>query len=251
MTAMKKWVLGAVVAALGVLGIGIVGIGLFMLTDCCTPVNRSLPVYTHDQTESAHPWYRHSTVTCGSAVYVHDFEEAALLLASYDPTNAIGRAPFGNALVCFIEGQKPTDYIAVDCGSEMPAFAVYRRLDHPPFDWRHAQFKRMEFTGRIGRTENKRTTDPALMADLVRTLSEGTPTTLLLPVAVTGSNVCGVHLYSDQLPGLIFCPEVYCDESGPVYVAESMAAEFTNRTARFHARWIPAGPQFSTWVQTP
>ena len=67
---------------------------------------------------------------------------------------------------------------------------------------------------------------------------------------MTGSNICGVHLYSDQLPGLVFCPQVYQDGLGVVYVAESMAAEFTNRTARFHALWITASPQFTAWVQT-
>ena len=252
MTAVKKWlIVVAAIAALSVLGIGVVIVGLFKSADCCAPAHQSLPVYIHDQTNSVHAWYRHSTATCGSAVYVNDFEEASLRLVHYDPTHASGRAPVGNALGCSSDGQQPTDYIAVDCGSEMPAFSVYRRVDHPPFDWRHARFQQMEFVGRMNDSDHQRTTDPALMADLIRTLAEGTPTTLPLPVAMTGSNICGVHLYCDQLPGLVFSPQVYQAGLGTVYVAESMGTEFTNQTIRFHARWIPATPLFTAWIQKP
>jgi hypothetical protein len=215
------------------------------------PAHLLLPKYSLEQTDSSQPWYRRTTVHFQSAVYVNDFEDYSVLLANPVPANAIGRAPFGNSLVCSIPGQNPSDYIAVDCGSEMEAYEVFRNAQRPPFDWRHAKFQAMEFTGIIGRTEHKRTTDPALMADVVRTLSEGTPTTLPLPAAVTGSNICGVCLSSDELPGLIFCPSVYRDQAGPVYLAESIGVEYGNRTQKIHARWIPASPLFTQWVQTP
>jgi hypothetical protein len=263
MMSQKKWLIVAIVgAALCLVAVGAVVIGL-VVWHVVMPVDRSLPVYTHQQTDSTHLWYRRSTVTCGSAVYVNDYEEASLLLVYPEPIKAIGRAPFGNALICAIDGQKPTDYIAVDCGSEMPAYEVFRNVKSPVFDWRKAKFQAMEFaannsgvssdsaSGMIGRAEHKRTTDPALIADVVRTLSAGTPMTAELPVSMTSSNLSSVHLFSDELPGLKFCPEVYRDAAGPVYLAESMAAEFTNRTVKFHARWIPVSPLFTQWVQTP
>jgi hypothetical protein len=251
MMSKKKWLIVALVgAAAGVVAVGALVIGLVVWHDEM-PADPLLPVYTLEQTDSTHPWYRRTTVTCGSAVYVNDFEDYSVLLANPVPTHAIGRPPFGNSLVCSIPGQSPADYIAMDCGSEMPAYEVFRNVNRPPFDWRHAKFQALEFAGMIGHTEHKRTTDPALIADVVRTLSEGTPTTLPLPVAMTGSNICGVYMDCEQLPGLVFCPEVYRDASGPVYLSESFAVEFTNRTQRIHARWIPARPLFTKWVQTP
>jgi hypothetical protein len=212
---------------------------------------RLLPVYAHGQTDSTHPWYRRSTATCGSAVYVNDFEESALQLGFPAPTNAIGRASFGNALVCAIDGQSTNHYIAVDCGSEMEAYAVFRNVKHAPFDWRRAKFQSMECAGNIGRTNHKRTTDPALIAEVIRTLRDGTPTTAAIPVLMTSANLSGAHLFSDELPGLMFCPHISRDGTGAIYLAESMGQEFTNRTVRFHAHWIPAGPLCTQWVQTP
>jgi hypothetical protein len=251
MTPKKKWLIGAaVVVAAVLLAVGALVVIAWIQFDEVPPQYRSLPVYVHDQTDSTHRWYRRSTATCGSAVYVNDFEESPLLMQR-SPTNAIGRAPIGNALVCSIEGQSPQHYIAVDCGSEMPAFEVFRLAKQPPFDYRQAKFQAIEFTGVIGRTEHKRSTDPALIAEVVRTLSEGTPTTTELPASMGSKNITGLHMFSDELPGLMFCPRVYHGEAGAIYLAESMGAEFVDRTAKFHARWIPAGPLFTQWAQTP
>ena len=251
MTPMKKWlIVGAVVAAAGLLAVGGLVMWAWIKFDEVPPQNRSLPVYVHDQTDSTHPWHRRSTATCGPAVYVNDFEESALLM-QHSPTNAIGRAPIGNALVCSIEGQSPQDYIAVDCGSEMPAFEVFRNTQRPAFDYRHAKFQALEYTGIIGRTEHKRAADPALITEVVRTLSAGTPAPTELPASMASTNITGLYLFSDELPGRIFCPRVYRGAAGAIYLAECMGSEFTNRTVQFHARWIPAGPLLTQWLQTP
>ena len=251
MTTKTKWLIaaGAVVAA-GLLAVGAVVIGFFVLER--VPARfRSLPTYSLEQTDSTHPWYRRTTVHFNSAVYVNDFEDYPIWLAYPVPTNAIGRAPFGNSLVCSVPGHNPADYIAVDCGSEMEAYEVFRNVNRPPFDWRRAKFQAMEFAGTMVHAEHKRTTDPALVAEVVRTLSEGTPVTLDLPASVNTTNLATVHLLSDELPGLMFCPSVYRDETGSVYLAESIGVEYGNRTQKIHARWIPASPLFTKWVQTP
>jgi hypothetical protein len=251
MTAQTKWLiaLGAVVAA-GLLGCGAVVV-LWNVLKYVPPALRWLPKYSLEQTDSSHPWYRRTPVHFQSAVYVNDFEDYPILLADPVPTNAIGRAPFGNSLVCSIPGQSTNDYIAVDCGSEMEAYEVFRNVQHPPFDWRHAQFRAMEFAGTMVRTASKRTTDPAVIAAVVSTLRDGTPVPLTLPVAVNTTNLPALHLFSDALPGLMFCPWVYRDETGSVYLAESVGVEYTNRTAKVHANWIPASPLFTRWMQTP
>ena len=251
MTAKKKWwiALGAV-AAVALLAIGAVVI-VWTVLNYVPPAHLLLPKYSLEQTDSSHPWYRRTTVHFQSAVYVNDFEDYSVLLAYPEPTNAIGRAPFGNSLVCSIPGQNPADYIAVDCGSEMSAYEVFRNVKRPPFDWRHATFQALEFAGTMVHTEHKRTTDPALIAEVVGTLRDGTSVTLSLPASVNMTNLPAVHLFSDELPGLMFCPAVYRDETGSVYLAESFGVEYGNRTQKIHARWIPASPLFTQWVQTP
>jgi len=214
-------------------------------------VDHRLPVYTFEQTTSTHPGYRRTTITSGTAVYVNDYDEYALQLQNTDPTNAVGRTSFGGGKICAIPGQKPTDYVAADVGSEMPAYEVFRNSQLSPFDWRHGKFQAMEYTGPIGRTAHKRTTDPALIEDVVSTLREGTPITSPSLVAGSISNLYGVYLFSDQLPGLIYCPEVYTDPAGPVYLAESFVMEKADSKQWTEARWIPAGPLFTKWLQTP
>src|SRR5208283_2616402 len=166
------------------------------------PINPLLPVYTTEQVPSSHPGYRRTTATSGTNVYVSDFEEQMLQLQNYDPTNVIGRSPFGGGKICSIPGEPPTAYIAVDEGSEMPAYAVFRNSQWPPFDWRHATFRSMEYTAQIGPSAHKRTTDPALIEDVIRTLRDGTSVTSPPLAAVSGiiSNMNGVWLLSDQLP---------------------------------------------------
>jgi hypothetical protein len=247
----KKWL---ILIALGIAVCVTMAAGAFIawfmgLGDMVT--DQTLPVYTHGQVPSTHPGYRRTTITCGTSVYVNDYDEYALQLQNPDPANAIGRAPFGNAKVCAIPGQEPTAYLAADVGSEMPAYEVFRNSQLPPFDWRHAKFQAMEYAGTIGRTAHKRTTDPALIEDVVRTLRDGTPITSPSLVSGSSSNFHGIYLFSDQLPGLIYCPTVYADPAGLVYLAESFVMENATSTQWTQARWIPASPLFTKWVHTP
>jgi hypothetical protein len=251
----KKWLI-----VIG-LGVGLCVVGLVSIAFLISvflgvgepPINPLLPVYTTDQVPSTHPGYRRTTATSGTNVYVSDFEEQMLQLQNCDPNNVIGRSPFGGGKICSIPGEPPTAYIAVDEGSEMPAFAVFRNSQWPPFDWRHATFQKMEYTGQIGRTEHKRTTDPALIEDVVRTLRDGTSVTSPPLAAVSGiiSNMNGVLLICDQLPGLVFSPCVYKEPSGPAYLVDSFVTlnDYTNKWLQ--VRWIPASPLFTQWLQTP
>lgn len=251
----KKWsilialaVVLAVVAVVSIAYLVSLVIGL-----SASPLDLSLPVYTIDQVPSAHPGYRRTTATCGTNVYVSDFEEQMLQLQNYDPSHVIGRSPFGNGKICSILGQPTTAYIAVDEGSEMPAFAVYRNSQWPPFDWRHATFRSMEYTAPMGPSAHKRTTDPALIEDVIRTLRDGTAVTSPPLAAVSGiiSNMNTVWLICDQLPGLAFNPNVYKEPSGPAYLVDSFVTlnDFTNKWLQ--VRWIPASPMFNQWLQTP
>jgi len=248
LTTKTKWLIG--MAAVAGAGVSVLAVGWFVLE--AVPVTHlNLPKYSMDQTDSAHRWYRRTTVHFNSAVYVNDFEDYSIWLAYPVPTQAIGRAPFGNSLVCSIPGQGPTDYIAVDCGSEMEAYEVFRNADHPPFDWRHASFQTMEFAGTMMHSEHKRAADSTLVADVVRTLREGAPVAVTLPASINSTNLGRLSLYSDALPGLMFCPAVYSDSAGPVYLAESFAVEYSNRTEKIHAQWIPASESFAHWLKTP
>ena len=249
----KKWLIVlALVAAFGLATLGVVAALIWwFLTSGGRPVDYSLPVYTIQQTDSTHPWYRRTTITSGTAVYVEDYEEYPLQLANLDPTDAVGRTPVGGGKVCAIPGQKPTDYLTMDCGSEMPAYEVFRNSQLPPFDWRNLKFQALSLAGPIGRTQQRQTKDPAVIEDVLRTLREGTPTTTPAALSVTITNISRVNLVSDQLPGLVFSPAAYQDAAGSIWLTESFAVEYINRTERIHARWIPAGPLFAKWAQTP
>jgi len=249
-----KWVILIItVLALGLLAIGLLGVGLFVhyAGPNETTADPLRPVYTTDQTPSAHAGYLRTTLTCGNAVYVNDYDEYALQLIDLEPTQVVGRTPFGDGKICAIPGQKPEAYLAGDEGSEMPAYEVFRNRQLPPFDWRTASFREMRYIG-LGRAGvDLRTADPALIEEVVQTLKTGTPVNPPPPGSDDPSNIAGLHLYSDQLPGMVYSPPVYVDRAGQVYVAENMAMQFTNRMTKVQARWIPAGPQFTRWVQTP
>jgi hypothetical protein len=249
-----KWVILIVaVLALGLLAIGLLGVGLFVhyAGPNETATNPFRPVYTTDQTPSAHAGYLRTTLTCGNEVYVNDYDEYALQLIDMEPTQVVGRTAFGDGKICAIPGQKPEAYLAGDVGSEMPAYEVFRNRQLPPFDWRTATFREMQYTG-LGRAGvDQLTADPTLIEDVVRTLQTGTPVIPPPPGSDNPSNIAGLHLYSDQLPGMVYSPPVYLDSAGQVYLAENMAMQFTNRTTKVQARWIPAGPQLTKWVQTP
>jgi hypothetical protein len=247
----KKWlILIAVGMALCVMMVAILCIAWFFGLGN-VGADGWLPVYTIQQTNSAHAGFLRTTVTSGTSVYVSDYEEYALQLQNVEPTHAIGRGPIGGKMVYTIDGQKATDYIAVDEGSEMPAYAVFRNTQLPPFDWRHAKFQAMEYTGTIGITAHKRTTDPVLIEEVVSTLRDGTPIPSSSLAAGSVSNLYGVRLFSDQLPGIVYYPKVYADPTGPVYLAESVVMVDVNPNRWKEARWIPAGPLFTKWLQTP
>jgi hypothetical protein len=251
MTTRTKWLIAAgVIVAAGVLAVGVVVVGWSVL-EAVPPANLHLPVYQLDQVDSTHQWYRRTTVKLGAEVYVQDYEDYGLQLANPDPKSGIGRPSFGNSLMCSIPGESPSQYVAVDCGSEMPAYEVFRNVKQPVFDWRHAKYRSMVFSGAAAGKNGKQSTDAAVMAEVVETLVAGTPTTATFPVAEAGTNVCNVCLFSDELPGIGFCPRVYWDASGAIYLAESMGMEPLTRGMKFHARWIPAGALFTAWVKAP
>ena len=223
---------------------------------CGGAIDPSLPVYTLEQSDSSHAGYRRTVVSSGDVSFVNDFEEQSLQPAEVDPKRVVGRTPLGGGGIRAIAGQDPSAYLAVDVGSEMPAYEVFRNTAHPPFDWRTASFQRMRLARPDGPTANRETTDPALIEEVLRTLREGAPTgASVTPPEVTDTavpvGVYGVRLFSDQLPGLIFRPSCYVERTGRVYLAEGMLLTFTRTERSVRADWIPAGPGFSRWVQTP
>lgn len=230
---------------------------LGLATGCgVSSLDPSLPVYTSEQTDSIHPGHRRTTVSTGDAVYVSDLEEQSLQLINVEPKKVVGRSKFGAGRICAIEGQDPSAYLAVDMGSEMPAYEVFRSAKQPPFDWRHAAFQKLRLTVPLGPAANKETTDAALIEDVVRTLRDGTPVDPPLapfPMTVSASSTgeFGVLLFSDQLPGLVFRPSCYLAPSGEVYLADSLVFTFTRPVPTIQAAWIPASPLFTRWATTP
>jgi len=249
----NKWLILIVLGVAACVTMAVIVAGVWFIIFGDSGVDPTLPVYTTDQTASAHPGYLRTTATSGKSVYVSDYDEHSLQLEDRYPNHVIGRSPFGGGKICSIPGEDPTAYIAVDEGSEMPAFGVYRNTQLPPFDWRHAKFRAMEYTGQIGPSAHKRTTDQALIEDVVRTLSEGTPVTSPALAVVKGSisNLDAVCLSSDQLPGMMFCPNVYKDPAGPVYLVDSFEMEIISTNQWMKVHWIPASPLFTQWLDTP
>src|SRR5262245_61654673 len=90
MTTKTKWLVG--VAGVAAAGVARVAFGWFAL-EAVPVANLHLPKYSLEQTDSAHRWYRRTTVHFGSAVYLSDFEDYSIWLAYPVPTHAIGRAP--------------------------------------------------------------------------------------------------------------------------------------------------------------
>jgi len=219
---------------------------------CAPPGWSSLPVYSLEQTDSARAGYRRTTLTSAGAIFVHDFEEYALRLVNSDPTQAVGRYGFGMGKICAIEGQNPAAYLAADMGSEMPAYEVFRAERQPPFDWRHATFRRMRLDTPYGPTANKETTDPSVIREVVLALGEGEPApAFTVETDVTASTVHSISLWSDELPGLIFAPQVYLAPTGEVFLAESFeAVAFQGTKETIRARWIPASPALTKWATT-
>jgi hypothetical protein len=243
----KKWlIIVCVTAALCLAAVAALCVFLFVVPSLS--LGRSLRVYTTEQTPSIHPGYRHTTLFSGSLVYVNDYEESSLRLINPEPTQFIGL--YGAGKVCAIPGQNPAEYVAADCGSEMPAYEVFRNKQARPFDWRTAGFQKMQFTWPSGSGVNLFTANQALIADVIRTLRDGLPVGPLLAASNTSRNIAGINLFSDQLPGMICCPAVYLDPTGPVYLAESVLMEATGSNSPSQTRWIPASRQLADWVHS-
>lgn len=202
------------------------------------------PVYTMEQTDSTHAGYRRTTLTSGSTVYENDFAEAPLLSVNTAPSQIVGKldnSGEGEKVYLYaIPGQNPRDYVIL--GGEMYPLGVYRNSKTPPFDWRAAKFRQMEFAAPEGPAAHKRTTDPALIEEVLNVLRESkAAATIPADAATNDKNFFGIYLWSDQLPGIMYSPHVYFDKSGQVYLG------FWNPTS---PEWSPAGPLFSAWVKT-
>jgi hypothetical protein len=252
----KKWfILAAAIFALGVIGtllmLALV-LGFFAGHEEVAGTSLGLPVYKLDQTASSHAGYRRTTLTSGSDVYVSDYEEAALRLTTSEPKPAIGSYGIGIGNICALPGQPTTAYIAGDDGSEMPSYEPFRNLKQSPFDWRTANFREMNFLPPGGGRNWQQSTNATLIAEVVRVLRDGA--SIELPAfAFTGTNanLTTINLTCDQLPGLLFCPSVYVDDHGTIYLAENQTIDWTPRPAEVHARWIPASPTLTQWLKGP
>jgi len=249
----KKWliVIGAV-AALGVMAIGLVVVGLgiaFIAGPQIAGAEVGLPSYKLQQTGSTHPGYLRTTLTNAGNVYVSDYEEYSLQLMDLDPHQVIGHYNLGGK-VCAISGQPTTAYVAVDEGSEMPAFAVFRNTRHPPFDGRNATFSSMQITRPIGGKTVLRSNDPALMSLVIRTIREGAPAVPQTPVATALANHALLFLYSDQLPGLVFSPAVYFDPTGAIYLSENISIQPSKTSTAVSARCVRADGKLADWLNS-
>ena len=252
----KQWfILATALLALGGIGVALVlalALGLFAGHEEAVGMGPGLPVYTLEQAASSHAGYRHTTLTCGNDVYVSDYEEAALQLANGDPKTAIGRiGTVSDAKLCLIDGQPATGYVAGDCGSEMPAYVPYRNIKQPVFDWRTASFREMTAwrVSQNPRNPYLTTSNAALIAEVVRVLRDGTPVELGGIPFATNTNLSTIKMTSDQLPGLLFCPSLYFNLNGTIYLAESLTMDWTPKPAELHARWIPASPLLTEWLK--
>jgi len=250
----KRWLLLlTALLALCLMGVALLvalALGVFIGHEHATGEGFGMPVYTSEQSASSHAGYRHSTLTCGNDVFVNDYEEACLQIATSEPKPVIGRlGSIGNATVCAIPGQPVTSYIAGDCGSEMPAFEPYRNIKQPPFDWRTATFRTMTTWRQPNFDSPVTTTNAALIAEVVRVLRDGTPVDLGAIPFGPNTNQTTVKLTCDQLPGLLFCPSVYYRGNGTIYLAESLTIDWTPKPPELNARWIPASPMLTEWLK--
>ena len=65
------------------------------------------------------------------------------------------------------------------------------------------------------------------------------------------ANLASIKMTSDQLPGLQFCPFVFTDANGQIYLAESLMIDAGATPLQLHARWIPASPTLAQWLKAP
>lgn len=206
--------------------------------------HRSVPLYTMQQTDSSHIGYRRTTLTSGSTIYESDYNEAPLLSMNTAPSQIVGELDSGGegekAYLYAIPNQDVKNYVIL-AGAMYP-LGVFRNTRTPPFDWRSAKFHQMEFAAQEGTAAHKRTSDPALIDEVLQVLKSGQKaTTIPGNPAASARNFAGLYMWSDQLPGMVYCPHVYVDGSGQIYLG------FWNPTS---PEWSLAGSRFSAWVRT-
>jgi len=248
----KKWlIVVAAAVALSVMAVGVVLIAVvvvFFVGPRALAGGDGIPIYQTQQTASAHPGFRRTILTSGSVSYVNDYEEYGLQLINKEPTQVIGRRPFGDANICAIPGQPTTAYIAADVGSEMPAYEVFRNIKEPPFNWRTATFREMQITLPLGARTVLRSSDLGLLDAVVRSLREGAPAAPPMPVSTSLARHAILSLYSDQLPGLAFCPSVYFDPGGAIYLSENISVLPSKNTTAVTACWVMADEKLERWL---
>ena len=200
----------------------------------------SLPVYKMEQVDSIHTGYRRTTITSGNTVYVHDYEEYALTSINSAPNEKIGRIEFsifGAYGLYAIPGVDPSEY-ALEFD---PMYqVVYRNIEHPPFDWRNAEFQRIRLSYQEP-INPKESEDPLLIDEILSALKSGTPT--IVPIQTDGNysdtRNYNVILFSDQLPGLMYFAAAHETTSGEVFLAENAISN----------EWMPAGPLFAKFIK--
>lgn len=201
----------------------------------------SLPVYKMEQTDSVHEGYRRTTLTSGNTIYIQDYEEYALGSTNYAPTEMIGRFPNFLGLdtggLYAIPGQDPAAYVL----EWDPMYqSVYRNIEHPPFDWSHAEFQyiRLSYQEPINPKESD---DPLLIEEILDALKNGAPA--IVPMQTDGNysqtRNYTVILFSDQLPGLMYIAAVHETTSGEVFLAENVISN----------EWMSAGPLFMEFIK--
>jgi len=249
MPASKRFIIFIAIAVFCLIAAGVVAVGYFTIRGAVG--GSGLRIYKTDQVASSYPGYRRSTMVAGDDVYVNDYEEAALQLANPVPTKVIAlKGNFGYSNVCAIPGQPTTAYVAGDDGSEMSAYVVYRHDGQPPFDWRSAKFREMTFVAPGTRSSGIESADPALLAEVVALLRDGTPVSLPSFPMADAASIPTIRMASDQLPGLLFCPVLRTGPDGTLYVAESLMFDLASTPAQLHANWIPVSPKLRQWLQS-
>jgi hypothetical protein len=251
MPAKKRFIILIAVAVLGLGAAGVLAVGVWFFAAGGAEDGHGLRIYKTDQVASSHDGFRRSTMTSGNDVYVNDYEEAGLQLVNPEPTTVFAlKGNFGYSKVCAIPGQPTSAYVAGDDGSEMPAYVVYRHKGQPPFDWRSATFREMTLYAPSARNSGLKTTDPALLADVLALLRDGTPVSLPGISMAGGASMVSLQMASDQLPGLVFCPVLRTGPDGTLYLAESLKFDLTSTPAQFTADWIPASPKLVQWLES-
>jgi hypothetical protein len=253
MPAKKRFIIVVAAGILCLAGAGALAIGITFRAGwkIASGEPGDVPFYAFAQNPSAHTGYLRNTLTNGSEVYISDYEESALRLADPEPKAVIGRFGMGGAAkMCAIAGQPVTAYVGGEDGGEMPTYVPYRYSGQPPFNFRTASFRELVYNAPRAANSGQRTTDPALLAEVVSVLRDGTPVTLPgFPMSSGGVEFDSLNMTSNELPGMAFCPVVYSGTDGTIYIAESLIFDTVSSPPQFRARWIPASAKLTAWLK--